>query len=388
MSTTAQQRIITIQQPILSLCNQKLQYKSCFPRDVNELRQKTQKKSRELLRQGSRRGLQKLSRQPSLSNYFQNQTELLKEKAVMDAMTSYILTSEQLLNYGYPVESKLPGCAIINYTPYPTTQQSSDSHDSNSMEYSQQKICTRCSKSFSNYAHTHSCTYHWGKLWDDTTNGITIKYWTCCRKTEFADGCTTAEMHVWTGLQPGLNGPLAGFVHTKPNKDAQKTLRFVAVDCEMCFTVAGLEVVKVTIVDKYGKIVYEKLIKPSNDIIDYNTKFSGITKKDMQKVTDNLGTVQRELLEYISAETILIGHGLESDLRVLRLLHKKIIDTSIIYPHHKGFPYRNSLKILAKRVLKRSIQETTHDPAEDARAAMDLMMAKILLEQRIELSTQ
>ncbi|XP_012221766.1 uncharacterized protein prage [Linepithema humile] len=391
-STTVQQprRIITIQQPILKLFNQKLIYKSCLPQDldVDDSQPKIQRKSRHILRHKSRKELQKsnVSRQSttSLSNYFENQ-ESLKEKEIVDALTPYVLTSEQLFKYGYPIQSNPPSCAIINYTPYPTTQQPSESHVSNSTDYSQQKMCARCNTYF-NYTYKYPCIYHWGKLWDDMTNSITNKYWTCCHKTELVKGCTTADMHVWIGLQPGFNGPLVGFVYTKPKENTQNTLRVAAVDCEMCFTEAGLEVVKVSVVDKSGKVVYEKLIKPLNDIIDYNTKFSGITKKDLEGVTDNLRIVQRELLDFISAETILIGHGLESDLRVLRLLHKKVIDTSTVYPHYNGFPYRNSLKILAKRVLKRNIQETTHNPAEDARAAMDLMMAKISLD-KVEPST-
>jgi RNA exonuclease 1 len=300
--------------------------------------------------------------------------ERLEESKIVEALTPYILTSQQMYDYGYPV--KAPNSsqyATINYTPYPTAQQPAGEPNF------QQARCARCSKLFVIFSDVNPCTYHWGKLWNKTPND-TSKYWTCCYGTEHANGCATARLHVWTGLRPGLNGPFGSFVCTKPN-NTRKTLPIAALDCEMCFTRAGLEVVKVTVVDKYGTVVYEKLIKPSNNIVDYNTKFSGITKKDMQEVTDNLQIVQRDLLEFISAETILIGHGLESDLRVLRLLHKKVIDTSIVYPHHNGFPYRNSLKNLAKRVLKRFIQETTHDPAEDARTAMDLMMAKISLDK-------
>ncbi len=45
--------------------------------------------------------------------------------------------------------------------------------------------------------------------------------------------------------------------------------------------------------------------------------------------------VQKQLLGMIFAETILIGHSLHNDLRVLRLIHSRVIDTAILFPHPK-----------------------------------------------------
>lgn len=377
------QGMAIMQQSIPTLFHQNLQSNSYFLQDVDESRQKAHKKSRRL-GQESQRELQRplTYRQLAMSLFnhfdtdkdFENYLKSIKEEHIAEALTPYILTIEQLSEYGYPINSPdLAGCAMINYTPYPGAQQP-EFPDLSKAGYSESSIhvCARCNKLF-NYLNEESCTYHWGKLWDVKNNG---KHWTCCRKDECASGCTTAEMHVWTGVYPGHNGPLAGFVHAKPDI-TPKTLRVVAIDCEMCFTKNGLEVSKVTVVDICGNIVYQKLIKPINNIIDYNTRFSGIRKEDMQDVTDNLRVAQHELLQFISTDTIIIGHGLESDLRVLNLLHEKVIDTSFAYPHPYGFPYRNSLKSLTGLYLKRFIQKTMHDPAEDAKAAMDLMIAKI-----------
>ena len=42
--------------------------------------------------------------------------------------------------------------------------------------------------------------------------------------------------------------------------------------------------------------------------------------------------VQRELLELVAAETILIGHSLENDLKRLRMIHASCVDTVALYP--------------------------------------------------------
>lgn len=35
---------------------------------------------------------------------------------------------------------------------------------------------------------------------------------------------------------------------------------------------------------------------------------------------------------------------LDNDLKAMRLVHTRIIDTAIMYPHEKGPPYRRALK--------------------------------------------
>ncbi len=45
---------------------------------------------------------------------------------------------------------------------------------------------------------------------------------------------------------------------------------------------------------------------------------------------------QEQFLALVSAETLLVGHALENDLRVLRCLHGRVVDTAILYPHPKA----------------------------------------------------
>ncbi|XP_011867510.1 PREDICTED: RNA exonuclease 3 isoform X2 [Vollenhovia emeryi] len=245
------------------------------------------------------------------------------------------------------------------------------------------RTCARCQKVFTvnengEYTSTERCIYHHGKLYNRMfDNGLT--YWTCCHQDGGSRGCVECRMHVWTGLFPGINQPLEGYVSTMQSPYADNQV--YALDCEMCFTLQGLELARVTIVNLDCEVVYDEHVKPSSEVIDYNTRFSGITEESMLRATKTLPDVQNDLLGLIYAETILMGHSLANDLKALRMIHKNVVDTSALYPHYRGLPYRNGLKTLARKHLDRTIQEETHDSCEDARVVVELVVKKIQSER-------
>ncbi|KAI9144483.1 ribonuclease H-like domain-containing protein [Paraphysoderma sedebokerense] len=164
--------------------------------------------------------------------------------------------------------------------------------------------------------------------------------------------------------------------------------KLLAVDCEMCYTSAGLELTRVSVIDESLQTVYDTLVKPERDILDYNTRYSGITAIQMINVTTTLQEVQEKLLDLIDEDTILMGHSLENDLRALKIKHPFIIDTALLYNSPSGPPAKPSLKHLASTFLKKTIQLNalqtsdngtihTHDSIEDARTVMELVKLKL-----------
>ncbi|XP_034655280.1 probable serine/threonine-protein kinase DDB_G0267686 isoform X2 [Drosophila subobscura] len=256
------------------------------------------------------------------------------------------------------------------------------------------KPCARCKRHFlvdeltGEYLTREECVYHEGK-YNRFYDGTYVGRWTCCNATdEAAEGCVQGELHVWTGSAVGVNGPYYDFVRTQPAPGGchfGHTPSVYALDCEMSYTGRGLDVTKVSLVALNGQLVYEHFVRPDCDIIDYNTRYSGITEKDLRSGNvKTLAEVQRDLMQLISADTILIGHALDNDLRALRIVHHTLIDTSITFPHGSGFPFRRALRLLTKYHLHREIQcgdgTTGHSSFEDSRACMDLMLWRVRRE--------
>lgn len=224
----------------------------------------------------------------------------------------------------------------------------------------------------------YDCSYHWGKLRLVRECGNLTERYTCCDGDIEAEPCTTGRYHVCNTFN---EDHLEGFVSTAPQnpQDDVDKAGVLGIDCEMCYTTNGIELARCTLVDLNGRTVYDKIVVPEAPIIDYCTRFSGITEDIIRGSSFRLSDIQKDLCELLNHRTILVGHSLENDLKVLKLFHKALVDTSIVFPHKRGLPYKNSLKRIAKDIINLTIQESEngHDSYEDANACVKIMLWKI-----------
>uniref|UniRef100_I3JUZ4 REX1, RNA exonuclease 1 homolog n=1 Tax=Oreochromis niloticus TaxID=8128 RepID=I3JUZ4_ORENI len=293
-------------------------------------------------------------------------------------MKAYLMTEEQLQEHGYPRPNpEAAGKAVIYNQP-----------EKKAVADPFTKICCRCGAEYKvnvngSCVRKEECSFHWGRLRRHKVAGGWETNYSCCAAAVGAPGCQTAKQHVQDGRKESLDGFVSTFSKPLPPDGNGGVF---ALDCEMCYTKQGLELTRVTVIDSEMKVIYDTFVKPESKVVDYNTRFSGVTAEDLESAAITLRDVQAVLLSMFSAESILIGHSLESDLLALKLIHSSVVDTAIVFPHRLGLPYKRALKNLMADHLKRIIQDNVegHDSSEDATACMELMIWKIKEDAKVK----
>jgi DNA polymerase III epsilon subunit-like protein len=126
--------------------------------------------------------------------------------------------------------------------------------------------------------------------------------------------------------------------------------RVFALDCEMVQTAQGSELARITLILLTGvgqqvedqvsyKVMLDELVKPYGSILDYVTKYSGVTAAIMDPVMTRLEQIQAALISIVHENDVLVGHSLENDLRALRLVHDKVVDTAMVFRAVSGRKY-------------------------------------------------
>ncbi|XP_065774603.1 RNA exonuclease 1 homolog isoform X2 [Muntiacus reevesi] len=306
----------------------------------------------------------------SLSRPSSPRVEDLKGAALYSRLKEYLLTEGQLKENGYPFpHPEKPGGAII------FTAEEKKPKDSSC------RICCRCGAEYlvsssGRCMREEECYYHWGRLRRNRVAGGWETQYTCCSAAIGSTGCQVAKQHVQDGRKENLEGFVKTF-EKELSGDAHPGV--YALDCEMSYTTYGLELTRVTVVDTDLQVVYDTFVRPDNEIVDYNTRFSGVTEADLADTSISLRDVQAVLLSMFSSDTVLIGHSLESDLLALKVIHSTVVDTSVLFPHRLGLPYKRSLRNLMADYLRQIIQDNVdgHSSSEDASACMHLVIWKI-----------
>ena len=285
------------------------------------------------------------------------------------------------------------------------------------------ETCDRCSTRFQVFPGRNeqgqltskgSCRYHWAKIYrpirqkNDHITGQQEPSYPCCSGSVGSSGCTNGGTHVYKVSEAKRMASILQFERTPLPKDQARSRPPVSFDCEMAYTALGMELVRLTAVSwPKGTNLLDVLVRPQGEVLDFNSRFSGVTKdmfskavpygteaprlgdsgsedgelesEPLQKV-DSPMAARQLLFELLTPDTPLLGHAIDNDLNTCRVIHPFIIDTVLLFPHPRGLPIRYGLKMLTNKYLGRSIQAggaLGHDSREDAQATGDLVHFKV-----------
>nr|XP_044617469.1 apoptosis-enhancing nuclease isoform X1 [Equus asinus]XP_044617474.1 apoptosis-enhancing nuclease isoform X1 [Equus asinus] len=137
----------------------------------------------------------------------------------------------------------------------------------------------------------------------------------------------------------------------------------VAIDCEMVGTGPHgrvSELARCSVVSYHGDVLYDKYVRPEMPIVDYRTRWSGITRQHMRKAIP-FQVAQKEILKLLKGKVV-VGHALHNDFQALKYVHPRSQTRDTTYvPNLLNQPglhtrTRVSLKDLALQLLHKKIQ--------------------------------
>ncbi|KJH41001.1 hypothetical protein DICVIV_13028 [Dictyocaulus viviparus] len=152
----------------------------------------------------------------------------------------------------------------------------------------------------------------------------------CCGRPIGVAGCSYSNSHVTDTMKESV---LADFYEAPQPMTAYdpRSEAFYAMDCEFVHTTWGKEPARITVVDQYGADVIDCVFHPDHDLVDPNTQYSGLSEEEIESSSMTLSDARDLLFEVVNSNKILIGHGLENDLKALRIVHDAVVDTSLLF---------------------------------------------------------
>ncbi|KAI0661013.1 ribonuclease H-like protein [Cubamyces menziesii] len=310
--------------------------------------------------------------------------EVVAREEMRKKMTALRLTAAQLEPYVLSIDEMKTWGYIVEI---PAGPGGDKPHEEGSV-----MTCERCNQKFlvKRREQADQCRYHWGKPYSSKVNGEKRRVYTCCARTPDEEGCQTGP-HVFYETDPEDLHRRHAFTHTRPPADSKggsdsttdTALDVVALDCEMIYTTGGMRVARVSVVDSAGKEIFDEYVRMDEgvEVIDFNTRFSGINEENYATAVLPLASIRQSMDAFINARTIIIGHALENDLKTLRMIHHRCVDTAVLFPHTAGPPYKRALRALAKEFLGQTIQAAGaagHSSVEDSIATLDLVRWHVL----------
>ena len=159
------------------------------------------------------------------------------------------------------------------------------------------------------------------------------------------------------------------------------TQPYVALDCEMVGVGPGGKrsvLARVSVVDFVGNCLLDTYVRVQEKVTDYRTHITGIEPHHLLSPQAIPFAQCRNIVKDLTRNKILVGHGLNNDLKVLGLDHPWYCtrDTAFYKPYmridHYGRHSPRRLRDLAQSYLGIVIQQEglSHNPIEDACAAM------------------
>ncbi|CAH3173769.1 unnamed protein product [Porites evermanni] len=280
----------------------------------------------------------------------------LTEELMYDFLSKYLMSEEDLVENGYPRPCQsTPGKAVFK------ANKESPSKDSS------RRICCRCGKPYvvledGEYLRKEDCIYHAGKLYRRRGE----QSYSCCQGDAGSPGCCVGKVRL--DVQCVTRCPVSRLVYSPGSSTNVITWKISTRDRGI--TILGSQLTGLARWSCNRKVDFSSPPIPPKNVVGFDTsRIGSISVVSLRDVINPPKELRRILL--------LIFNDLQFFFS--QLIHSKVVDTSIVFPHRLGPPYKRALRNLMADYLKKIIQDSVegHDSHEDARACLELMRWKV-----------
>lgn len=149
------------------------------------------------------------------------------------------------------------------------------------------------------------------------------------------------------------------------------------------------EAILVCAVDYFtGHVLLNRLIQPHEDVRDWRTPIHGITPAAMKtavaqgRALSGWTDARAAVWNLIDRDTILLGHALQHDLDVLRMIHTRVVDSAVLARNAVGkYSVQWGLQRLCRDLAGVEIRQNrggVHDCLEDVLATREVISSCLL----------
>ncbi|KAH7729418.1 RNA exonuclease 4 [Aphelenchoides avenae] len=190
---------------------------------------------------------------------------------------------------------------------------------------------------------------------------------------------TTHEANKWKNRTAEISEIVKEAQTSSTGISASNITQVLALDCE--YVGVGYNgkddcLARVSIVNSEGECIYDRYVRPTDEVTDYRTGVSGIRPGNLVN-GEQFRVVQQEVHKILAGKVV-VGHAIQNDFRVLELAHPaRLIRDTARYKPLRGFAgctRMPSLKLLAEKILGVQIQTGEHDSVTDAKMALRIYM--------------
>jgi RNA exonuclease 1 len=132
------------------------------------------------------------------------------------------------------------------------------------------------------------------------------------------------------------------------------------------------ELIRVTLIDYFSsEVLVDRLVYPDVAMEHYNTRFSGVTRKQMENARAlrqclmGKKMAREAVWRFVGPHTVVVGHSAHNDLAAMRWIHIVVVDTWLVESEKKKAKEVKAKAEAERDGKEQEVSQTQSSPSKD-----------------------